>query len=445
MRNSPFSAAIAAFSQACQHLPHRFKRHRIFDLRSTILALMMLKVARKDRSYAEVLRAMSQAFGETLEWAKAPSAGALSKARSKVPAETCRGIWQEVQAATRQEMGDQAVVFDELRPVAIDGTHVLTPHDSSTITRFGRPNNGKGGKSHYPQSMLLLAVELFTRVPLGAVALHHKTTERIGMRLLLDSLGAGTLSIMDRGFVGKRMLREVLEEGGHALLRMTTAEANRWDCVNRFLRSKQRETTVNILLPPRDGLEEPAREVTVRLIRRSFRRGRPRKGQKRETMVLLTTLLDPDRYPVDKIIALYSERWGIETFNRELKTIFNLETFHCHTAERVEQELYATLTWLTIAAAMEYGAMKLMRAQRGNQSWDDPERWQIRRTLLFSLVDNWFNSVMAGKVRPGDLAAAMADDQAYLVRYAARRRPDRSFLRKRKRPWGRFREKARVK
>jgi hypothetical protein len=442
MRNSTFSAAIAAFFRAFQHLPHGFKRRRRFDLRATFLALMMLTVARKVRSYVDVLREMTKAFGETLEWSKVPSPSALSKARSKLPVETCRGIWQEVQAATRQQMGEQELMFGELRPIAIDGTHVLTPHDASTITRFGQPNNGKGKSSHYPQSMLLLAVELFTRVPVGAAALHHKTTERVGMKLLLDSLGTGTLSIMDRGFVGKRMLREVLEEGGHVLLRMTTADANRWDCVGRFLRSEEREATVNITLPSRNGLEEPEREITVRLIRRSFRRGRPRKGQKRETMVLLTTLLDPVRYPVDQLVALYSERWGIETFNRELKTIFSLEAFHCHTADRVEQEIYAALTWLTIAAAMEYGSMKIMRAQRGAQPWNDPRRWQIRRTLLFTMVDEWFGKVMAGTVLPSHLLAGMGEDLAYLVRHAARRRPDRSYLRKRKRPWGRFRAKG---
>ena len=61
----------------------------------------------------------------------------------------------------------------------------------------------------------------------------------------------------------------------------------------------------------------------------------------------------PDRRSpgTSRHLALCGERWGIETFNRELKTIYQPDRFHSRTAERVIQDLYACLTWLTIAAA----------------------------------------------------------------------------------------------
>ena len=65
--------------------------------------------------------------------------------------------------------------------------------------------------------------------------------------------------------------------------------------------------------------------MTIRLLARSFPRGRPGKHQSREKMVLLTTLIDAELAPKDDLIALYGERWGIATLNRELKTIYQPE------------------------------------------------------------------------------------------------------------------------
>ena len=158
-------------------------------------------------------------------------------------------------------------------------------------------------------------------------------------------------------------------------------------------------------------------------------------------MVLLTTLTDAERAPREDLIALYSARWGIETFNREIKTIYQVERFRSRTAERVEQELYACLTWLTIAAAAQSAADQAIRRVHGAQRWNDPTRIQVRRTYLFTIVTDWFQQLMAGTVTPEGLLDAMADDIADLARYAAKRRPGRSESRIRKHPNGRTKVK----
>jgi len=101
---------------------------------------------------------------------------------------------------------------------------------------------------------------------------------------------------------------------------------------------------VELVLPCRPGHDEEPLTVTIRLLARSFPRGRPGKHQSRKKMVLLTTLIDAELASKDDLIALYSERLGIETFNRELKMIYQLERFRSRTAERIEQELYTCLT-----------------------------------------------------------------------------------------------------
>jgi hypothetical protein len=228
----------------------------------------------------------------------------------------------------------------------------------------------------------------------------HKASEHLGLRELLGTIGRNNLLILDRGYLGKALLRDMIASGNHVVLRMTTAEANCWDCVYQFVRAKGKDSLVELVLPCRPGHVEDPLTVTIRLIARSFPRGRPGRFQSREKMVLLTTLTDAERAPREDLIALYSARWGIETFNREIKTIYQVERFRSRTAERVEQELYACLTWLTIAAAAQSAADQAIRRVHGAQRWNDPTRMQVRRTYLFTIVTDWFQQLMAGTVTP---------------------------------------------
>ena len=91
--------------------------------------------------------------------------------------------------------------------------------------------------------------------------------------------------------------------------------------VSRYSQEKHKE------LPP-----------TLRMRAIEYRHG----GEKR---VLLTSLLDPKRYPADEIIALYRERWEIELGYGELKTdmLERAETIRSKNPDSVAQELWGIL------------------------------------------------------------------------------------------------------
>jgi Transposase DDE domain len=434
MALSSFTRAISVYQAACQRLPHHFKRRRVFDAASTMMALMQL-VAVGRTSYLHVLEGMARSMG----WRTAPTPGALSQARGKLPMTTTRDVWGAVRESVTASLDAPQNQVAGLRVVAIDGTRVLVPDHPEAERRFGRPSWKKGNKKPLPQALVVLGFDVFSRIPVGASLMRYDGSERVGAMAMTEMLGPGSLAVMDRGFVGKALLREMIASGGDVLVRMTTSEANSWECVYQFLKSGERETTVDLMLPARPGIMEEPLRVRVRLVRRAFTRGRPRKGQKRETMVLLTTITDANRLPADHLVDLYAERWGIETLFRDLKTVFNLEAFHSRSPDRICQEIYAALIWLTLAAAMEYGAMALIRAKRGRQDPDDPERWQIRRTLLYAFVSARAGELLAGAITPREVMAAAEANIAYLAHHAAKRRPDRSAPRTTRRPWGRHR------
>jgi hypothetical protein len=80
-------------------------------------------------------------------------------------------------------------------------------------------------------------------------------------------------------------------------------------------------------------------QITVRVIRfnatiRGFRSRR---------ITLVTTLLNPELYPAEDLIALYARRWRLELCLRDLKTMMGMEHLRCKTPEMAQKELLAYL------------------------------------------------------------------------------------------------------
>ena len=52
-------------------------------------------------------------------------------------------------------------------------------------------------------------------------------------------------------------------------------------------------------------------------------------------MVLITTLLDPEKYPSEQIAKLFLQRWSVELFLPDIKTVLHMEHFRCKTPAMV--------------------------------------------------------------------------------------------------------------
>ena len=76
---------------------------------------------------------------------------------------------------------------------------------------------------------------------------------------------------------------------------------------------------------------------------------------------LITTILDPDPVPAAELVALYQERWEIETALDELKTHLRGAgiVLRSQTPERVQQEFYGLMTaHYAIRGLMHEAALK---------------------------------------------------------------------------------------
>jgi Transposase DDE domain len=386
------------------------------------VAVMMLTRPDTRTSYASILTGLSDETCRWLQLAKAPTRSSLSAARRKVSVESFRQVLHKlVDHASGLLPGTFTHHHGERRFIAIDATSLVCPKTSALIDELDRPHWNPWLVAHYPRAVVVVAFDILRRLPLEWVLLAKGTGERAAIEPLLKRFRPGDVAIMDRGYPSRALLNSLVTHGVDVVMRMTAGKAGAWPEVKKFLTSGAKTAVIDCKL-------EGGKMASVRLVRRNPPVGRPLKHQKREIMVVLTTLLPRHGFEAKDILELYGKRWGIESLFREMKEAFGIERFHARTLDGVQQEIATVLMWIALIAVM-HGAVQegLTDDKRANRVVSR----EIARVCILSAID--------GKVPDVERFITEARRHAY------KPRPGRSFPRVSKIPYGRFRNRSATK
>lgn len=397
-------------------LGDRFVRRRIWSPASVAIALLLLKQGGRKRTYRTMLDDMARDFSSLLGWSRKPSAASFAYARSKLSSEQCHELLRAAVAKADAVAGSRFQHPSQRRIIAIDSTRMVMPRTQSTVQRFPRPGYRDGARAHYPQALAVFAVDVLKRLPLDWMMLSKGHGEREGAIHLARGLRQGDVVVLDRGFPARALLRDMLDQKLDVVVRMTTSDANAWPEVLAFFESNLDEQQVDVRV-------DEDRFVRMRLIRRKFRPGRPRKHQKAQTMVVLTTLMDEVAFSRDEILQIYTARWGIETLLRELKVDLDVEDFHSRSRTGLEQEIAMSLLWIALTSALQHIAESTLTEGR-----------RVVRTHAAHAAERMLEAACAGK----DPWLHYDDDLKWLRESAVKPRPGRSTPRYSKSPFGRF-------
>lgn len=190
-----------------------------------------------------------------------------------------------------------------LRVVAADGSRVRVS------TRQGAQLDA----DHYAFALYLPGAEVTLHAALGP----DDASEHQMLFEALDATDDRDLLVLDRGFTGNAMVAVLVQRQRDFCLRV---DASGWKCVKQFLQSGQHEQIVTLKPPSRaDATTYELRRIPtqVRLIRDQTPSGSVR--------VLMTSLLDAQRYPTDAFGALYHQRWRVEEAFKRIKHRLRLE------------------------------------------------------------------------------------------------------------------------
>jgi hypothetical protein len=247
---------------------------------------------------------------------------------------------------------------------AADGSKIDAPR-----TRANRRGLGRAGRKGSPPQMALTTLwHMGTGLPWAWRVGKARSSERGHLRRMLPLLPEHSLLVLDAGFIGYDLLRQVFAAGHSVLLRVGSNA--------RLLRKlgwhvEERQDTVYLW---------PARARANGRGRRKTRRGTPLtlrlirvRGDRNKTVHLLTDVLEQSRLSAESAAVLYRLRWGVEVFFRSLKQQLQRRKMCCRRPHYARAELDWSMTGLWL--------MGLAGVQKVIAAGHDPLSWSVALTL----------------------------------------------------------------
>lgn len=250
---------------------------------------------------------------------------------ARVMAHLFRNICRPI--ATSETKG--AFLFG-LRVTAIDGTTEDIPDTPANEAAFGRHHSNRG-QAAFPQVQCVYLAECGTHAIIDAGFWPIHTSERVGGRRLLRSVTADMLVMWDRGFHAYDMIVDVRARGSHVLGRLPA------HVKPERVQTLDDGSYLAYLFPSDYHRRKQGERCLVRII--EYKLKDPALADTDEVHRLVTTLLDPERYPLLDLVCAYHERWEIETAIDEIDTHQRLSSRTLRSLKPVGviQELYGLL------------------------------------------------------------------------------------------------------
>ena len=219
--------------------------------------------------------------------------------------------------------------------LAIDGTTIRVPDEPEIIDHFGVWNVTKGKPC--PKARGSQLFDVLNRITIDAAIGPKAVGEREMAASHMLKLTSTDLLLLDRGYPAFWLFKLVTSLDANFCARVS---CTKWKVIRQFYHSNEKERIVK-LSPPYSSVAQCAemgldkRPIKVRLVRVELENG--------ETEILITSLLDRQRHPIEVFADLYFSRWPVEEDFKTIKCRLEVENFSGKSVLSVYQDFHAKL------------------------------------------------------------------------------------------------------
>ncbi|MBM4221738.1 MAG: IS4 family transposase [Gammaproteobacteria bacterium] len=333
-------------------------RERIFSIRLTFWAFLaqMLNPGSPCREAVRQVLALFSLHGcAGLD----EQTSAYCQARLRLPRQRLQQILGQTAALARQRCPKPRWVHGEVK--VVDGSTVTMPDTAANQKRYPQQKAQQPGCG-FPIMKFVGLFSLATGCLLTIVTGNYYVAELRLFRGLWHYLKAGDLLLADRIFGDYATFAALGERGVDCLTRLHQGRKadfrqgdwlGRYDRLITWTKPVQRTGTIGRRLWSRLPQELTLRMICLHVTARGFRTRK---------LVLITTLLDPAQYPATEIGRLYLQRWQVELFFRDIKTILQMEHLRCKTPAMVEKEFLMHLIGYNLVRCVMLEAARAAQA-----------------------------------------------------------------------------------
>jgi hypothetical protein len=216
-----------------------------------------------------------------------------------------------------------------------------TPENQAAFPQLGTQRPGVGFPIARVCAVLSLATACVCDLAVGPYE-GKETGEAALLRGLLEAFDENEVVIFDRYYCSFMLLALLTARGVHVCARRHRFRSSDF---RRGRRLGPHDHLITWTRPQRPKWMSPEQydliPETLTLRELQFQVRIP--GRRVQTLIVITTLTDPQVYPKEEIAALYSFRWNVELDIRHIKQTLHLDHVRCKTPEMVRRELWVTL------------------------------------------------------------------------------------------------------
>lgn len=344
------------------------------------------------------------------------ASSALTQARARLGAEPMEWLFLR----SSEEFAHRSADQDRWRGLAlygIDGTALRVADTVENRAHFGSQNSGRhaGGRAErvngYPLLKLVAVMALRSHLLAAAAFGPYRIEEGAYATSLWHTVPDHSLVLMDRGYLRANVLVPLMTTGTqrHWLTRATSRTT--FTLIRRLGRG---DDLVEFKVNSTARAKAPSlpTHFDARVIKYQRRGYRPQ--------LLITSLVDEQRYPADELRALYHERWEIELGFGEIKTdmLERLETIRSKSPAAVAQEMWGLL--------IAYNLIRLEMQRIAHELGVAPTRISFVAALRESALQ-WQSAALGSPGNAPRRMATVTDRMRHFV--LPPRRPERVFPR----------------
>lgn len=305
------------------------------------------------------------------------------------------------------------------RLVAVDGSMLNLPNSSELRAHF----DASTSVPPHVTALAIVSYDVLNHLALGARLQAQTSITKSFIEQQAHLLEAEDLLLADREFGDYGLLAWLVT---HERLFVIRLQRKSFQAAQAFANSAESDAIVTITMPERQrafckqhGLPKTLR---LRLVKVQLDTG--------ETELLVSSLLDGDRYASTVFKELYGKRWGVETYFDHLKNILEVERFSGTSLLSVEQDFYGLVFLTTLEAVISDAPDRELQQQ--SQQRDCQHTQRVNRSLSYSVL---LKAIIALLVDPGKSTQEVLDEMHHLMKKnPSLERPDRRYERKRTPP-----------
>ena len=195
-----------------------------------------------------------------------------------------------------------------LNLLAVDGVSFRTQDNEENRSAFGSDSN-QFGEGSYPQIRMCSLMEVSSHLLLDSSFDARHVGEMTLAKRLLSSVPDDSLTLFDRGYYSLSLLYQWQRQGKNTHWMLPARKDLQYQ-VERHISDEDKIITLHTSPQAKSKFKDLPEQITARLTTykvdgKSYR--------------VLSSLIDPMRYPYDELTEVYTQRWEIELGFREMK------------------------------------------------------------------------------------------------------------------------------